>query len=155
MKCFEAKQHYGRSGSGLEYPEPAVQSNMDHLVQLLLIGDTGVGKSSLITRYADGEFVHGLIGTAGVDHKEKNIEHLSRGIKMRIWDSAGQERYRETTKNYFRRSVGIILVYDVTDKRSFQNIDYWLDQIEEHADKGTEIILLGNKIDLINDIQVD
>ena len=74
---------------------------------------------------------------------------------MRIWDSAGQERYRETTRNYFRRSVGIILVYDVTDHRSFENIDYWLEQIKEHADEGTEIILLGNKIDLINDIVVD
>jgi Ras-related protein Rab-1A len=93
--------------------------NSDHLVQLLLIGDTGVGKSSLITRYADGEFIHGRIGTAGLDYKEKNIEHMSKSIKMRIWDSDGQERYRETTKNYFRRSVGIIIVYDVTDKRSF------------------------------------
>ena len=79
---------------------------------------------------------------------------MSRGIKIRIWDSAGQERYRETTKNYFRRAVGIILVYDVTDARSFENTDYWLKQIEEHAERGTEIILLGNKIDLVNDIVV-
>jgi len=121
----------------------------------LLIGDTSVGKSSLIHRYADGEFLEDFVGTAGVDHKEKNIEHLSKGVKMRIWDSAGQERFRETTKSYFRRSVGIILVYDVTNARSFENIDYWLQQIEEHSEEGTEIVLLGNKIDLINEITVD
>jgi small GTP-binding protein len=101
-------------------------SNCDYLIQILLIGDTSVGKSSLIHRYANGEFLESFVGTAGVDHKEKNIEHLSKGVKMRIWDSAGQERFRETTKSYFRRSVGIILVYDVTNARSFENIDYWL-----------------------------
>ena len=99
MKCFETKQPHNypstvllQSSSLLEYSQKGSsvnQSNVDHLVQILLIGDTGVGKSSLIARYADGEFIQGLIGTAGVDHKEKNIEHLSRGIKMRIWDSAG------------------------------------------------------------------
>ena len=149
MKCCLDVKKSDRRAFELES-----QSNLDHIVQILLIGDTGVGKSSLIARYAQGEFSQGLIGTAGIDHKEMNIEHMSKGIKLRLWDTAGQERFRETSKNYFRRAVGIILVFDVTDKRSFDNIDYWLGQIEENAERGTEIILIGNKIDLVNEVAV-
>ncbi len=74
-----------------------------------------MGKSSLLMRYADGEFNHNLIGTAGVDHKMKNIEHLQKSVKIQIWDTAGQDRFRQAGEKYYQGAVGIILVYDVTD----------------------------------------
>jgi len=93
-----------------------------------------VGKSSLLHRYAKGEFAEGLIGTAGVDHVMKNIEHMNKTVKIQIWDTAGQDRFREPALQYYRGAVGIILVYDVTDKKSFENVDYWLNRIRENGD---------------------
>ena len=121
----------------------------------MLLGDTGVGKSSLIHRYSDGEFKQNLIGTAGVDHKMKNIEHMQKSVRIQIWDTAGQDRFRYVGESYYRGAVGIILVYDVTDTKSYENIDYWLRKIKEIGDQDAEVILLGNKIDMINDINVD
>lgn len=132
----------------------AYETNPDYFIKLLLLGDTGVGKSSLMYRYADGEFLSGLVGTAGVDHKMKNIEHIGKSVKIQIWDTAGQDRYRQLALSYYKGAAGIILVYDVTDPISFQNISYWLGKIKENGDDQAEIILLGNKIDLINDIEV-
>lgn len=110
-----------------------------------------MGKSSLMFRFTEGEFKSGLIGTAGVDYKMKNIEFGGKSVKIQIWDTAGQERYRTLTKAYYRGAAGIILVYDVTDPVSFQNIEYWLKKIKKHGDENVEILLLGNKIDLFND----
>ena len=122
---------------------------------MLLLGDTGVGKSSLLYRYSDGEFKSNLIGTAGVDHKIKNIEHMGKTVKIQIWDTAGQDRFRQLGESYYRGAAGIILVYDVTDIKSFENIDYWLNKIRTIGDIGSEMILCGNKIDMINEINVD
>ena len=129
--------------------------NCEYFIKLLLLGDTGVGKSSLMYRYADGEFLKDLVGTAGVDHKIKNIEHRGKGVKIEIWDTAGQERYRELALSYYKLAAGIVLVYDVTDPKSFENISYWLGKIQANGELDTEIILLGNKIDMMNDKQVD
>ena len=101
----------------------------DYFIKLLLLGDTGVGKSSLLYRYAEGEFLKDCVGTAGVDHKVKNIEHKGKGVKMEIWDTAGQERYRELALSYYKLAAGIVLVYDVTDESSYENISYWLGKI--------------------------
>lgn len=84
----------------------------------------------------------------------KNIELGGKSVKIQIWDTAGQERYRTLTKAYYRGAAGIILVYDVTDPVSFNNVAYWLKKIKKHGDENVEIILIGNKIDLINDISV-
>lgn len=127
----------------------------DYLIEIALLGDTGVGKSSLLYRYSDGEFKSDLIGTAGVDHKQKNIELMNHSVKMKIWDTAGQIRYRPLAHTYYKGAAGIVLVYDVTDHHSFANMSYWLDKIRENADPHSQIIMLGNKIDLINDIDVD
>lgn len=102
-------------------------------------------------RFTEGEFKSGLIGTAGVDYKMKNIEFGGKSLKIFIWDTAGQERYRTLTKAYYRGAAGIILVYDVSDPESFKNIEYWLKKIKKHGDENVEILILGNKIDLIND----
>ena len=101
---------------------------------MLLLGDAGVGKSSIMMRFTQGEFKEGLIGTAGVDYKRKNIELGGKSVKIMIWDTAGQERYRTLTKSYYKGAAGIVLVYDVTDKVSFNNVHYWLKKIRKHAD---------------------
>ena len=82
----------------------------------------------------------------------KNIEHLQKTIRIQIWDTAGQDRFRQASEKYYRGAVGIILVYDVTDHQTFTNIDYWLNKINELGDQHAQIILLGNKIDLINNV---
>lgn len=88
----------------------------------MLLGETGVGKSSLLYRYSEGEFKSDLIGTAGVDHKMKNIEHFGHSVKIQMWDTAGQVRYRPLANTYYKMSAGIVLVYDVTDEHSFDNL---------------------------------
>ena len=103
-------------------------------------------------RFSEGEFKSGLIGTAGVDYKMKNIEFTGKSVKIQIWDTAGQERYRTLTKAYYKGAAGIILVFDVTDPVSFNNLQYWLNKIKKHADENVEIVLIGNKIDLVNDV---
>ena len=86
---------------------------------MLLLGETGVGKSSLLYRYAEGEFRNGFVGTNGIDHKEKNIEYLNHSVKMQIWDTSGNVKFRPLANSYYKSSAGIILVYDVTDEQSF------------------------------------
>ena len=130
-------------------------SNSDYFIKILLLGNTGVGKSSLMYQYTTGEVPGDLIGTAGVDHKVKNIVHDGKNIKIEIWDTAGQERYREQALTFYKKAEGVILVYDLTEPKSYENIDYWLGKIHEYGAQDAEIILLGNKKELINDIAVD
>ena len=98
----------------------------DFTVEIALLGDTGVGKSSLLYRYSDGIFKSELIGTAGLDHKQKNIVCMNSNVKMTIWDTAGQVKFRPLAHTYYKRAAGIVLVYDVTDVHSFENMEYWL-----------------------------
>eukprot|EP00347_Sterkiella_histriomuscorum_P020897 403336041 len=134
--------------------DPDKNLSTQFFVKILLLGDTGVGKSSLMFRFSEGEFKQGLVGTAGVDYKMKNIEFIGKSVKIQIWDTAGQERYRTLTKAYYKGAAGIILVFDVTDPVSFKNLEYWLKKIHKHADENVEIVLIGNKIDLVNDVQI-
>ena len=128
--------------------------NADYEVKLLLLGDSGVGKTSIMHRYSEGEFPTGLLGTAGVDFKEKITDMGGKSIKLQLWDTAGQEKFRTLTGNYFHRANGIILVYDVTDRISFENISDWMENIKENGDPQVEILLIGNKVDLIPKILV-
>ena len=130
----------------------ASASHLDYTIEIALLGDTGVGKSSLLYRYSEGIFKEDLIGTAGLDHKQKNIVHGASSVKMTIWDTAGQVKYRPLAHTYYKGAAGIILVYDVTDKHSFENMGYWLSQIRANADPDSQIIILANKIDQMNDI---
>ena len=102
--------------------------------------------------YADGEFPANMVGTAGIDHKLKSIKHQGKIIKVEIWDTAGQEKYRALTRRYYEGVSGIILVFDVTDESSLQNLNqYWLPKILENSDEFIELVIVGNKADLIND----
>merc|ERR1712166_801729 len=119
----------------------------DYLIKLLLIGDSGVGKSCLLCRYSDDVFNSNFITTIGIDFKIRTIELDGAKIKLQIWDTAGQERFRTITQAYYRGAMGILLVYDVCDDKSFNNIRTWMRNIEQHANEQVVKILLGNKCD--------
>ncbi|KAM3909862.1 ras-related protein Rab-13 [Leptodactylus fuscus] len=122
----------------------------DHLFKLLLIGDSGVGKTCLIVRFSEDSFNSTYISTIGIDFKIRTTEIQGKKIKLQVWDTAGQERFKTITTAYYRGAMGIILVYDITDERSFENIQNWMKSIKENAAPGVERMLLGNKCDMEN-----
>lgn len=120
----------------------------DLQIKLLMIGDSGVGKTCLLLRYANDSYSPTFITTIGIDFKIKNIQLGSKRVKLQIWDTAGQERFRTITTSYFKGAQGILLVYDVTDRKTFQAIGNWISQINQHADVNVNKILIGNKCDM-------
>ncbi|KAH9703158.1 ras-related protein RABE1a [Citrus sinensis] len=138
-------------------PPARARADYDYLIKLLLIGDSGVGKSCLLLRFSDGSFTTSFITTIGIDFKIRTIELDGKRIKLQIWDTAGQERFRTITTGlclgfwqlaYYRGAMGILLVYDVTDESSFNNIRNWIRNIEQHASDNVNKILVGNKADM-------
>ncbi|CAM4693728.1 unnamed protein product [Leuciscus chuanchicus] len=119
----------------------------DVLFRLLLLGDSGVGKTCLLCRFTDNEFHPSHISTIGVDFKMKTLEIDGIKVRIQIWDTAGQERYQTITKQYYRRAQGIFLVYDITSERSFQHIMKWASDVDEYAPEKVQKILVGNKSD--------
>ncbi|CAO3657132.1 unnamed protein product [Mucor hiemalis] len=115
----------------------AKSASYDYLIKLLLIGDSGVGKSCLLLRFSDDSFTPSFITTIGIDFKIRTIELDGKRIKLQIWDTAGQERFRTITTAYYRGAMGILLVYDTTDEN-----------LLEHASEGVNKILIGNKCDM-------
>jgi len=120
----------------------------DLLFKLLLIGDSGVGKTCILFRFSDDAFNTTFISTIGIDFKIKTIELRGKKIKLQIWDTAGQERFHTITTSYYRGAMGIMLVYDITNSKSFDNIAKWLRNIQEHANEDVEKMILGNKCDM-------
>lgn len=121
----------------------------DCLFKVLLIGDSGVGKSSLMARFVDDQFTESYISTIGVDFKIRTIEMDGKTIKLQIWDTAGQERFRTITSSYYRGAHGVVIVYDVTDDTSFRNIDFWLSEVGRYASEDADKLIVGNKCDAI------
>jgi Ras-related protein Rab-1A len=115
---------------------------------LLLIGDSGVGKSCLLLRFADDTYTESYISTIGVDFKIRTVDLDSKVIKLQIWDTAGQERFRTITSSYYRGAHGIIVTFDVTDQESFNNVKQWLNEIDRYANESVNKLLVGNKCDL-------
>ncbi|CDU20559.1 hypothetical protein YYC_01349 [Plasmodium yoelii 17X] len=121
----------------------------DYLFKIVLIGDSGVGKSNLLSRFTRDEFNLESKSTIGVEFATKSIQLKNdKIIKAQIWDTAGQERYRAITSAYYRGAVGALLVYDITKKNTFENIEKWLKELRDNADSNIVILLVGNKSDL-------
>uniref|UniRef100_A0A671UH05 small monomeric GTPase n=1 Tax=Sparus aurata TaxID=8175 RepID=A0A671UH05_SPAAU len=126
----------------------------DYLFKLLLIGDSGVGKTCLLFRFSEDSFNTTFISTIGIDFKIRTIELDGKRVKLQIWDTAGQERFRTITTAYYRGAMGIMLVYDISNEKSFENIKNWIRNIEEHASSDVEKMILGNKCDMTDRRQV-
>ena len=116
--------------------------------KILILGDSKVGKSCFLTRYADNTYHEDYLSTIGMDYKIKNYE-LENGniIKLYIWDTAGQDRFRSITSNYYKGADGIILIYDITKQETFNNVRNWITSIKEEAPAKVVLILVGNKVD--------
>jgi small GTP-binding protein len=135
----------------MENPKTNIDSHQEKQFKLLLIGEQAVGKSSLMNRYVDNVFEINIMGTAGLDLKKKIVEINNEKIKIYIFDTAGQERFRTIAKNQYKKADAIIIIYDVTDRKSFESVNDWIVSIKSDVDPVTERLLIGNKIDLVNE----
>ena len=124
------------------------QEEYDYLFKVVLIGDSGVGKSNLLSRFTRNEFSLETKTTIGVEFATRNIQVENKTIKVQIWDTAGQERYRAITSAYYRGAVGALLVYAINSRDSFNDVERWLSELRENADRNIVIMLAGNKSDL-------
>lgn len=125
------------------------------VVRVLMIGDSGVGKTSLVLRYDEDSFSHKFVTTIGVDYRDKLVEIDGKRVKLQIWDTAGQERFRSLTSNFFSRADGMVLTYDVGDRTSFEHLRNWMTEINKHAPDDVNIVVCGAKCDLdVQDRQV-
>ncbi|XP_024989704.1 ras-related protein Rab11D [Cynara cardunculus var. scolymus] len=124
------------------------EDEYDYLFKLVLIGDSGVGKSNLLSRFTRNEFNLETKSTIGVEFATRSLNVDGKVIKAQIWDTAGQERYRAITSAYYRGAVGALLVYDVTRRATFENIERWLKELRDHTDPNIVVMLIGNKSDL-------
>ena len=124
--------------------------NYDEKCQLLIIGDSTVGKTSILSRYSNGTFNASYLATVGLDNFTKDEIINNKTVRIKMWDTAGQERYKSLTKGFFRNAQGIMVVYDVTNSETFENLKYWINSIKTHMDSEIDkiaIIIIGNKID--------
>lgn len=136
--------------SGMSVIENNKKNDYDYLFKILLIGDSGVGKSSLLARYCDNVFCESYFSTIGVDFRIKTIKFKDGIAKLQIWDTAGQERFRSITKTYYRGANAIIIVFDIQDENWRSQIANWINEIDFSNSHPNIIILAGNKIDQIN-----
>jgi len=122
----------------------------DMIFKIVLIGDTSVGKTNILSKYLTDEFDPESKATVGVEFGTKNFKIENNIVKVQIWDTAGQERYRSITNAYYKGAKGSLLVYDITNKKSFENLEKWISDLKTNGDDNISIILLGNKSDLEN-----
>uniref|UniRef100_A0A3Q3L1W8 small monomeric GTPase n=3 Tax=Mastacembelus armatus TaxID=205130 RepID=A0A3Q3L1W8_9TELE len=140
-------------GTGPEQRDAADQ-NFDYMFKLLIIGNSSVGKTSFLFRYADDSFTSAFVSTVGIDFKVKTIFRNNKKVKLQIWDTAGQERYRTITTAYYRGAMGFLLMYDITSEGSFSAVQDWATQIKTYSWDNAQVVLVGNKLDLEEDRQV-
>jgi Ras-related protein Rab-8A len=123
----------------------------DHVLKVLTIGESGVGKTCILLRYTDNKFVKNHLTTIGIDYKFKNFNLGDKSVKLKIWDTAGQERFRNITQQYYKNADGILLVYDVSDRTSYEKVRDWMKQIQSATEENKiSVILVGNKCDVSN-----
>ena len=143
------------SGSQKIAKKLSKSKQFDYTFKIVMIGDSGVGKSCILLRFADDKFNENFYATIGVDFRFKNVMVDDKSVKLQIWDTAGQERFKTITSAYYRGADGIIIVYDITDRNSFAHIKDWLDDVNKYKDDNPLKIIVGNKIDLIKDKQIN
>lgn len=124
----------------------------DHILKFLVLGDTGVGKTSILTRYVEDRFNAAFSTTVGVDFCQKKVKYEYKGsmvnVQLQLWDTAGQERFRSLTSSFFRDAMGFLLVFDLTNESSFHHINDWLVQLHTHCyNDQPPVVIVGNKID--------
>ena len=117
------------------------------VLKLLLLGDSSVGKTSILNKYISNKFDESSISTVGVDYMDKIIDYNKFKIKLQIWDTSGEEKFRTITKNFYRNADGLLVVFDLTKKESYDHIRIWINEAKENNDK-LKTILIGNKLDL-------
>lgn len=133
-----------------EGQKEASHSSQPPLVRLLLLGDSAVGKSSLLLRFSDRRFESNFVITIGVDFRTKVVSIDGKPYRVQVWDTAGQERFRTITPAYYRNAMGMVLVFDITNRKTFDNVEGWLKTIHEHAPANIVKVLVGNKVDLVS-----
>lgn len=127
--------------------------NYDYLIKLLVIGNSGVGKTNMLLKFCENNFMTSHLTTIGIDFKIKTITIGKEKIRLQIWDTAGQEKFKTITQTYYRGAMGIVLTYAINDRESFEDIENWVKQIKMHASDNVTKVLVGNKAD-IDDRQV-
>ena len=121
-----------------------------HLMKLIVIGDSGTGKSSLLHRFVEDAFSEEQTQTIGVEFGAKVVQLLGKRVKLQIWDTAGQERYKSVTRSYYRGAVGCLIVYDITSRLSYEHVPQWLADVRQLAGNDVVVMIVGNKSDLAN-----
>eukprot|EP00029_Vermamoeba_vermiformis_P000811 TRINITY_DN109_c0_g1_i2.p1 TRINITY_DN109_c0_g1~~TRINITY_DN109_c0_g1_i2.p1 ORF type:complete len:161 (-),score=29.83 TRINITY_DN109_c0_g1_i2:337-819(-) len=124
------------------------EDQYDEFYKIVVIGDSGVGKSNIISRYTMNMFKEDSLTTVGVEFGHKTLEIDDKVIKAQIWDTAGQDRFKALVRGYYRNALGGIIVYSVTDRNSFDHLEKWLEELTNNADTGILVMLVGNKTDL-------
>ena len=130
----------------------------DKICQILIIGDSSVGKTSLLTRYTNGTFKPEYLATVGLDFYSKDEIFDNKTIHVKLWDTAGQERYKSLTQSYFKNAEGVIVTYDITNSESFDNLKYWINSIKKNIEGKNifiPVIIIGNKIDMSDSREIN
>ena len=131
------------------------EEEFDIIFKVIIIGDSNVGKSNLMRRYLNQEFSKETKATIGVEFGSKHLEIEGYAVKIQIWDTAGNERYKSIATTYYQNSKGVLVVYDITRLDSFNNVNKWVNEVRQYGNKDVQIILIGNKCDLEEKRQVD
>ena len=138
----------------IEELSPGDYEQEDYKIKIIVVGDSGVGKTNLINRFASDKFDTNSKATIGVEFVYKTLKINKEVIKVEVWDTAGQERYRAITSSYYKGAKGAIIVYDITNEDSFNNVESWMNEVTKKGKTDMQFLLVGNKKDLINDRKV-
>jgi Ras-related protein Rab-11A len=131
------------------------EDNEDYSFKIVVVGDAAVGKSNILYRYVNNEFVSNTKATVGVELFHKSFKINGKFVKVHIWDTAGQERYKSMTSAYYRGAKGALIVYDITREDTFKNVENWFNEIRQHGEKNIALMMVGNKCDLKDQRQVE
>ena len=132
-----------------------INENFDYILKLLIVGDSTVGKTNFIMRFISDKFNESYMTTSGIDLKSKDIEIKNKNIRIQIWDTAGQEKYRAITRNLYLKVLGVLIIYDITNEKSYNNLKTWVQLIREDCGSHMQIIIVGNKCDLDSERKIN